>query len=205
MDNKRAHYGDTKGRGVGDYSAQEKALDASLNAADGPNALNYTVWTRHEHPAQPASAPFGVTSTVVTAANSTLSLAQSEPRMTNIGAAGWRSNPYDFLTDGARAVHAFCRLWPIALVGTRKELAFDIAEAHFKLVVRVTLGESDDDDAEPPASEIFVPLVHYADERAAGGRPPRPTERRGSPNASTINLECVVFVDRDEKEASVDA
>jgi hypothetical protein len=177
------------------------------------------------------SAPFGVTSTVVTAANSTLSLAQSEPRMTNIEAAGWRSNPYDFLMDGARAMRAFCRPWPIALVGTQKELAFDIAKAHFKLVVRVTpqdclrpgaLGESDDDDAEPPASEIFVPLVHYADERllADGHRGrqsaksasissleecPLTVRRKGSPKASTINLECVVFVYQDEKEASVDA
>ncbi|KAJ7716358.1 glycoside hydrolase family 5 protein [Mycena olivaceomarginata] len=261
MDNRRAYYGDAKGRGVGDYSAQEKALDASLNAADGPNALNYTVWTycpdsshawgdgwnmedlslwsaddmstprsplyaigrsdtrgnESEAGLMKKSAPFGVTSTVVTAANSTLSLAQSEPRMTNVEAAGWRSNPYDFLTDGARAVRAFCRPWPIALVGTQKELAFDIAKAHFKLVVRVTpqdrlrpgaLGESDDDDAEPPASEIFVPLVHYADERllADGHRSrqsaesasissleerPLTARRKGSPNASTINLGTV--------------
>ncbi|KAJ7856630.1 hypothetical protein B0H14DRAFT_2352702, partial [Mycena olivaceomarginata] len=205
------------GRGVGDYSAQEKALDASLNAADGPNALNYTVWTycpdsshawgdgwnmedlslwsaddmstprsplyaigrsdtrgnESEAGLMKKSAPFGVTSTVVTAANSTLSLAQSEPRMTNVEAAGWRSNPYDFLTDGARAVRAFCRPWPIALVGTQKELAFDIAKAHFKLVVVSAAGPPPPwrtrrigrRRRRAPASEIFVPLVHYADER----------------------------------------
>ncbi|KAF8218331.1 hypothetical protein K438DRAFT_1747512 [Mycena galopus ATCC 62051] len=45
MDSKRAYCGDSRGRGVGDYSAQEKALDANLNAADGPNALSYAVWT----------------------------------------------------------------------------------------------------------------------------------------------------------------
>ena len=32
-------------KGKGDYSRQTKALDASLQAADGINALNYTVWT----------------------------------------------------------------------------------------------------------------------------------------------------------------
>jgi hypothetical protein len=36
--------------------------------------------------------------------------------MTNAEAAGWHSNPYDFLTDGARHMRAFCRPWPIALV-----------------------------------------------------------------------------------------
>jgi hypothetical protein len=32
-------------KGKGDYSRQTKALDASLQAADGTNALNYTIWT----------------------------------------------------------------------------------------------------------------------------------------------------------------
>lgn len=32
-------------KGKGDYSRQTKALDASLQAADGINALNYTIWT----------------------------------------------------------------------------------------------------------------------------------------------------------------
>ena len=32
-------------KGKGDYSRQTKALDASLQAADGMNALNYTIWT----------------------------------------------------------------------------------------------------------------------------------------------------------------
>lgn len=38
IDNKKA-YSD------GDYSAQTKALDASLNACDGTNVLNYSIWT----------------------------------------------------------------------------------------------------------------------------------------------------------------
>jgi hypothetical protein len=32
----------------------------------------------------------------------TLSLAQSDPRMTNVETVGWRSNPYDLLTHGTR-------------------------------------------------------------------------------------------------------
>ncbi|KAF9016038.1 glycoside hydrolase family 5 protein [Hymenopellis radicata] len=45
MDDKRSYGWTDKGKYKGDYSRQEKALDASLNAADGPNAINYTIWT----------------------------------------------------------------------------------------------------------------------------------------------------------------
>ena len=45
MDGKRAYGWTDGGKYAGDYSNQQKALDASLNAADGPNALNYTIWT----------------------------------------------------------------------------------------------------------------------------------------------------------------
>ncbi|KAK7048020.1 glycoside hydrolase family 5 protein [Favolaschia claudopus] len=248
MDGKRSYYGDSKGRGVGDYSAQEKALDASLNAADGPNALNYTVWTycpdsTHEwgdgwnmedlslwspddmttpqsslYGIKPGGsmattalpneseaglmkkgAPFGVSS-------SANSLATITPRLTGLDAAGWRSNPYDFLTDGARAPRAFCRPWPVKLVGKQKDMAFDIAKAQFKLTVvvaahdRLRPGAVDEED---PGTEIYVPLVHYADERLlSGGHRARQSadtasisseenplnSRKGSPGASTINL-----------------
>ncbi len=36
---------DGKGTGKGDYREQVKALDASLSAADGENALSVTIWT----------------------------------------------------------------------------------------------------------------------------------------------------------------
>ncbi|KAJ7139010.1 glycoside hydrolase family 5 protein [Mycena epipterygia] len=258
MDSKRAYYGDKRGRGVGDYSQQEKALDASLNAADGPNAINWTVWTycpdsthewgdgwnmedlslwsaddmntpqstmygmRRGGDSMATAAygseagllktqkPFGV-ETSVTLADSSLSL----PGRIGIGAAGWRANPYDFLTDGARAVRAFCRPWPVKLVGVPRDLAFDIASAHFKLVVRVRAEDRLRADAvveEDPASEIFVPLVHYANARLlAGGhrlrqsteaesissldedaRPPHShLSGKASANASTINLEAL--------------
>ncbi|KAF7377751.1 Glycoside hydrolase family 5 protein [Mycena sanguinolenta] len=250
MDGKKAYYGDSKGKGVGDYRNQEKALDASLNAADGPNALNYTVWTycpdsshawgdgwnmedlslwcpddmstlptmyaigrsgtememmpnESEAVLMKKPAPFGVTATVRTANNSAMSLA---PTVSGVDAAGWRSNPYDFLTDGARAVRAFCRPWPIALVGTQKEMAFDIAKAQFKLVVRVAsadrlrrgaLGDEDEGrggdtgERDIRAAGALCGRAVVASEDDHTPLTPRRRAGKGSPGASTINLEAV--------------
>ena len=45
MDDKKSYGFSSGGRYLGDYSSQEKALDASLNACDGGRAVNWTVWT----------------------------------------------------------------------------------------------------------------------------------------------------------------
>ncbi|KAJ6591361.1 glycoside hydrolase family 5 protein [Mycena sp. CBHHK59/15] len=241
MDGKRAYYGDRGGKGVGDYSQQEKALDASLNGADGPNAVNWTVWTycpdsSHEwgdgwnmedlslwsaddlrsprHRIYHMEDRGGPAQETVERLNSSLSL----PSKSGVELAGWRANAYDFLTDGARAVRAFCRPWPTKVVGKPLDITFDLPKAHFKLVV---LGRAQDRlkqggvDEESPATEIFVPLVHYADEQLLVGGPHQqreshesvssleeltPHTRSGSgkasvfppsTNASTINLETV--------------
>ena len=45
MDNKRAYGNTDGGKHKGDFGEQTKALDASLNGADGTNLLSYTMWT----------------------------------------------------------------------------------------------------------------------------------------------------------------
>ncbi|KAF7311465.1 Glyco-hydro-5-C domain-containing protein [Mycena kentingensis (nom. inval.)] len=121
-------------------------------------------------------------------------------RVQNVHPAGWRADTYDFLTDSARAVRAFCRPWPTKLVGTPHSIDFDISSAHFRLVVRVRPQDRliphaiDEDD---PATEIFVPLVHYADGRllrdSSDTRSVVSLEEelptgKASTNASTVNL-----------------
>lgn len=46
LDNKKTYFGSNgKGKGVGDYTAQTLAMDASLNACDGNNLLSFCLWT----------------------------------------------------------------------------------------------------------------------------------------------------------------
>jgi hypothetical protein len=45
QDDKKAYGYVDGGKGEGDYSAQQRAWDASMNAMDGPNCLNFTLWT----------------------------------------------------------------------------------------------------------------------------------------------------------------
>ncbi|ODO09259.1 hypothetical protein I350_02859 [Cryptococcus amylolentus CBS 6273] len=44
MDDKQAYGYVNGGRGEGDFSSQQKAMDCSMNACDGPNNFNYTIW-----------------------------------------------------------------------------------------------------------------------------------------------------------------
>lgn len=84
-----------------------------------------------------------------------------------IGPAGYHYSPYHFLTDGARAVRAFCRPWPRKVVGRPKDIGFDIGKGVFRLVVGV---RPEDRVEEGLATEIYIPLVHYASEEILLGR-----------------------------------
>ncbi|KAI0085925.1 glycoside hydrolase superfamily [Irpex rosettiformis] len=223
MDGKRSYGYTDNGKYKGDYTNQQKALDASLNAADGPNGLNYTIWTycpdsshmwgdgwnledlslwspddvrkkeeyRMEY-AQASSAallrrPPTVGMSIATPSSQTLASTRpgspyhpSEHKEVITSMDNWE-NAYDFLTDGARAVKAFCRPYPRATVGIPQDIQFDVKKASFTLKVLVrsedAITERKDEgsrpsssssvtvnpeDDEPLATEIFVPLVHYA-------------------------------------------
>jgi hypothetical protein len=83
------------------------------------------------------------------------------------------------LKDGARAVRAFSRPWPTKVIGVPQDIKFDMRKALFKLVVRVGPQdkpwvplECEDDEfrsaKEALATEIYIPLVHYAHQRYLG-------------------------------------
>jgi len=168
----------------------------------------------------PESKPMVATSssTKVVAASSSLSLSSSSSsrlRTTSSGSApsipllpispssqpnlkGYSPNPYDFLTNGARAVGAFVRPSPMKVVGKPVNISFDVDKGVFKLEVEVRKGdrallgsgkidkkeadvrvvpvdnlsndegvgsgevEEEEEEEEGLATEIYVPLVHYA-------------------------------------------
>lgn len=67
--------------------------------------------------------------------------------------------PPELLLNGARAIGAFCRPYPTAMVGTPLKMAFDIRTSRFEMEIEV--------DARTPTNtstytELYVPFVHYA-------------------------------------------
>jgi hypothetical protein len=266
MDGKRSYGWTDNGKYLGDFSNQQKALDASMNAADGSNALNWTIWTYcpdSDHtwgdgwnmedlsiwspddlrPRMKEMNGFGVgdgssagllkskstssltpgTSTMVrivgrsTPSLSTLPLGNgvSYDESQKLDMNSW-DNPYEFLTDGARAVRAFCRPWPTAVIGVPKDINFDISKAEFKLTVLVrpedapsarddaSMSSAGLDKEEELATEIYVPLVQYAhdkylpssrdqnDENAKFSSEVIANTPGGSRNVSTINLSTLL-------------
>ncbi|CAE7150652.1 unnamed protein product, partial [Rhizoctonia solani] len=90
---------------------------------------------------------------------------------------------YDFVVVGARGVGALARPWPVATVGTPTYIDFNISKALFELKIKVTASDrpwggktpirsslSDlGEEEEELATEIYIPLVHYAADSALGG------------------------------------
>jgi hypothetical protein len=96
-------------------------------------------------------------------------------------------------------VKAFSRPYPIATVGIPIDIRFDIAKAEFRLVVRVRSDDApiflpsagpvrpgtpssrstvDDPKAESSATEIFLPIVHFAADRTVGALLDKSTHKR---------------------------
>ncbi|KWU46567.1 glycoside hydrolase, partial [Rhodotorula sp. JG-1b] len=168
---------------TGNYAQQVRALDASLSACDGKNIMNYTTWCYcpdncHEWGDLWNGEDLSVWSpddilrpagSVPSTANSSRSASPSSQK--GKGLLGdddddddTKTPPSDpehpiNLNDGARALPAFVRPYPLKSVGTPVNIEFDIRTSKFKLEIEV---EADDvADADLP-TEIYVPLSHYA-------------------------------------------
>ena len=112
---------------------------------------------------------------------------------------------FDFLTDGARTVNAFSRPYPTATIGVPTDVQFDIAKAEFRMVVRVCAEDAPvtltaattrhctpsshstayNPKPEPPATEIFLPIVHFAADLTVGSLLDK-TRRRPDPWAPSL-------------------
>jgi hypothetical protein len=260
MDGRKAYGWTDGGRYKGDFSSQQRALDASLNATDGPNSLSYTVWTycpdnvhpwgdlwnmedlslwsvddlrpqgqssmyqgnedkssalllaAHRAAQSRSTVRLGATGSFTPGYPSQLSLAitplatnDEQGSLPDIGSFSRWESAFDFLTDGARAVKAFSRPYPIATVGIPVDIRFDINKAEFRLVIRVRAHDApvilssaaattclgtpsshssvDDPKTEPPATEIFLPIVHFAADRTVGALLDKSRHKQDLPTA----------------------
>ncbi|WVQ62820.1 uncharacterized protein L199_000969 [Kwoniella botswanensis] len=189
MDGKKAYGYVDGGRGEGDYSSQQRALDCSMNACDGPNCLNYTIWNYvpdhcHEwsdnwngedlslwskddmpretfHDESKSSPVINSSLSIPTSSSTTLAVSRSTtPKVPfTLESISAGDIPPSLILDGSRALSAFCRPFPIKTVGVPDRIDFDIATTTFKYVVRV---KSNDIASDQIATEIYVPYVHYA-------------------------------------------
>jgi len=200
----------------GDYSNQIKAMDASLNACDGENMLNYTLWTycpsnshqwgdlwngedlslwsaddamfqgssyaekssRHGKTlGRPFQYNYGANSAGPTPNASAVTLNQRTRECSEVDLSGkgvytsmegsGSDSSLDLslmnLNDGARALPAFCRPFPVATVGIPTYFNFDMSTASFELTVEVDV-EKDEASGwgnEELPTEIYVPAVHF--------------------------------------------
>lgn len=80
-----------------------------------------------------------------------------------------------FLEQGARALLAFCRPYPVAVVGFPERLLFSVETSLLELDIRVEGGESFDQEGgvkdegeqmEGLPTEVYIPFVHYRTEEA---------------------------------------
>jgi hypothetical protein len=78
-------------------------------------------------------------------------------------ANGVSTFPPELIHDGARASAAFCRPYPVAIVGRPKRIDFDISSSVFKLSVDV---QDDDVSSDDIMTEIYLPFVHYSSSRS---------------------------------------
>ncbi|KAK6907104.1 hypothetical protein I203_101093 [Kwoniella mangroviensis CBS 8507] len=189
MDGKKAYGYVDGGREEGDYSSQQRALDCSMNACDGPNCLNYTIWNYvpdhcHEwsdnwngedlslwskddipretfHDESKSSPVINSSLSIPTSSSTTLTASRlTTPKIPfTLESISAGDIPPSLILDGSRALSAFCRPFPIRTVGVPDRIDFDIATTAFKYVVKVKLNDIASDQI---ATEIYVPYVHYA-------------------------------------------
>ncbi|KAK8861362.1 hypothetical protein IAR55_002181 [Kwoniella newhampshirensis] len=224
MDGKKAYGFVDGGRGEGDYSSQQRAMDCSMNACDGPNCLNYTIWnyvadnvhewgdnwngedlslwssedmvpevftddSKTSRSATPVISQGQKALTASTASSSTLATTPAKGSKSRLSPTVIEDGEFtpSLILDGSRAAAAFCRPFPVAVVGTPERIDFDIYTTVFKLSVRV---RADDIASKSVFTEIYVPYVHYATSLggATSGSSDYNTDSFASENSSSLGL-----------------
>jgi hypothetical protein len=186
--------------------------------------LDEIVWTKKSAPASLLS-PINPTSSRATLLPAYAKVDRN-PNPLTLSFPCFKSAPlaFAFLTNGARAWKAFVRSYPLAIVGLPIGWEWDVNRAVFELKVRVGshdragLGEDTQDGSGPfidqeEATEIFVPLLHFAKDdvvKRAFGVPVAPSSSRrrqivsdGPPTPGTVPLPAAFPLPNDASTISL--
>lgn len=171
-------------RGKGDYTESAKALDDVLNGCDAEDdVLGFTIWNYERRNTWQWGDGWN---------GENLSLWSAE----DLNAATERAQTLEqLLTNGARAVQAFCRPFAVATVGKLRSQRFDIDKAEFELEIVVNSADGPDryeaspEALEPqtaatretaPATVIYLPYVHFRAEADALSNNSAPTSSKNA-------------------------
>ncbi|KZT59811.1 glycoside hydrolase family 5 protein [Calocera cornea HHB12733] len=161
-----------RGKLKGDYTKQEQALDASLNACDGVNGLGYTLWAYNPDNSHLWGDGFNGEDLSLWSIDDCRAMdfgssqvdadGVLEDETKPLSSPGYRPRSlFELLTNGGRAVRAFCRPYALATVGMYKKMQFALEKPEFEYHVALD-GACLRPGAEHLATEIFLPYVHFA-------------------------------------------
>lgn len=156
LDNRRSY------QPGGNYQEQIKALDSILNSCDGINSANYTTWCYSASNTHRYGEDWnGEDLSLFSLDDITgVSRSPSSQSLDNSALLAHQSQTTSLPVDsGARALQAFCRPYPLAVVGIIEKIHFEIATSLFKLEVKVAADDVSDTSL---PTEVFLPSVHYA-------------------------------------------
>lgn len=130
------------------------------------NGEDLSIWSKDdmELPSKhiestPASTSTSASNLSISSGSTTLAPTPSTPAYTPEGIQTGSGVTAALVTDGARAIRAISRPFPVATVGQVKKADFDIASTTFRLVVSV---RPDDFTSTGLSTEIYLPFIHYA-------------------------------------------
>jgi hypothetical protein len=167
------------------------------------NGEDLSIWSPDdcERPAfrdsQPSDVPAAKPSSASLVSTSTTLVGNTEarPSFSPSGIQSGSEVSAALLLDGARAIGAIARPFPIATVGVPQRVDFDIASASFKMSVTVSPEDQADGGKQ---TEIYLPFIHFAnsldlDEESA------PATKSGSSKDQSTSSETPLQLDIDVK------
>lgn len=165
---------------TGDYHNQSRAMDASMNACDGSNIINYSIWTYNPENTHRWGENWNGEDLSVWSLDDVPSATRSVKSAPSEAAQPVREHTagiWKGLNAGSRAIESFVRPYPQAMAGMPVSLDFDVSSSRFVLVID-RQADLLAPGSENVPTEIFLPDIHYGGHTPAVS--PTPDASRGA-------------------------